>query len=111
MTWTELPEYIQAVPEIKIGRVPVMGDCYYDGILDAHNDQYFITVENTIDEIDDNGKYIANHYESVFFAYSMDDKLRELLDTKGFDGVMQAREYVETLTPVGRIMEGDLERV
>jgi len=102
--WKQLPQFK------SIGKIPSHGDCYYDGVLDAHNDNYFITYHDDIweDSVPEHKRTFATA-EHVFLVYEMDDVLRAIYQiNENFDAVIKAREYSEDQQPVGYILEGDL---
>ena len=94
----------RSLPEVEIGPIPPTGYSYYDGILDANNENFFITICDTLYPEGEDKHYI---YESVYAVYKMDDNLAPLCNWKD---VLKAREYVLTLEPVGYILEGNLDR-
>lgn len=113
--------------EIKsIGPIPWDGDNYWDGIIDAHNDKYFITRLTEVcyahehpayanDPCKDPMECECRAYETFYYVYPMDETLRILLDTKS-DKVNYllscATWYAENMKePIGFIREGNLERV
>lgn len=101
--WCQYPQIF------SIGKIPVMGDLYYDGVLDAHNREFFITREDEIWY--DEGR---NSYESLYFAFKMDSVLSALIEQhhkNGHGAYMAARFYAENhLIPYGILLERHLDR-
>jgi hypothetical protein len=104
--WTKYPQIC------RVGKIPYYGDAYYDGVLDAHNRDFFIT---SAGETIHYGE--RNDYEEIFFAYRMDPILTHLLDTSYSDrnlyrgALMSARYYAENhLIAEGVLLERHLER-
>ncbi len=98
----------------SIGTIPFLGDIYYNGIIDAHNDDYFIT---QYDEVYPEGEENSNVYESLYHVYKMNEVLDYLLNSPQdlssslkVGLVLAARAYVSTLKPLGFINERNLER-
>lgn len=87
-----------------------MGDIYYDGIIDAHNREFFIT--QTGEEIlwDEQ----RNVYEFIYWVFRMDSVLSALIEQrhKNYHGAyMSARYYAENhLIPYGILLERHLDR-
>jgi hypothetical protein len=86
-----------------------MGDLYYDGVLDAHNRNFFIT--HSGEEIDGGS---PNCYEVIFFCYRMDSVLSALIEQKhknDHGAYMSARYYAENhLIAEGILLERHLDR-
>lgn len=103
-------EIYKNLPKIDIGPVAAMGDCYYDGILDAHNDKYFITVDDEIDHPCNNSECDSSRcYESIYLVYEMNAILKYLFKSS-FD-ILKIRRFVEgSFEPIGFCLEGDLDR-
>lgn len=108
--------------EIKsIGKIPSMEDNYYDGVIEAHNDKYFITsmTEVCYAHIIGEGRKLCpepfecgcNCYETLYKVYRMDDTLRILLEIKASPNTLSilvsvARLYTEEMRePIGFIRE------
>lgn len=68
-----------------IGKIPGMGDNFYDGIIEAHNEDYFITQEGTqCEHCEDIGEHCSEcgyaEEERIYLVYSMDYIFKYLLE-------------------------------
>lgn len=101
--WTKYPQLF------NVGAIESTGDLYYDGVIDAHNRDFFITRSG--EEIQW-GK--SNEYENIYFCYRMDSVLSALIEQqhKNYHGAyMAARYYAKNhLTAVGVLLERHLNR-
>lgn len=102
--WRQYPQVF------SIGKIPVRGDLYYDGVLDAHNREFFITlVGETIHYSEE-----CQPYEEIFWVFKMDSVLSALIEQKhdnGHGAYMSARYYAENhLIPYGILLERHLDR-
>jgi len=94
----------KTLPRIAVNLGEFIRDCQYDGLLDGHNDNYYITVTDSIDH----PEVGPNCYEMVYLVYGMDDTFRKIVvDGVSEDSVMEARWYSSTLVPLGYLMERD----
>lgn len=101
--WRQYPQIF------SIGKIEPMGDLYYDGIVDAHNREFYIRWQ---DDIYAEGMY-SHECERLYFAYKMDSVLSALIEQKHqtLNAYMTARHYAKTyLTPHGIILERHLDR-
>lgn len=103
-----LKDYWRLYPPIKVGPIRPHGDCYYNGVLDAHTEEHFITYYDEYCPDPSN----PNVYEVIFYVYKMDSYMKGLYDDHKYasDAAMEIRDYVDNLTPIGYIMENDLDR-
>lgn len=77
--WKELPEIT------SIGKIPTFGDNYYDGVLEAHNENYFITSCDEVHDLDENGKEMPRSFETIYLVYPMDYIFRHCLELPKFE--------------------------
>lgn len=124
----------------SIGPIAPHGDSYYDGIIEAHNPEFFITRCDEVYELDAEGQEISNSYEIIYLVYRMDYIFKHCLEYPKFermpeecyfprsDGyeradlsgsqhssfhlnlLLAAREHAKNLRPLGYIREGNLDR-
>lgn len=102
--WTKYPQLS------GVGAIEPMGDLYCDGVLDAHNRNFFITHSGEEIWYDES----KNYYEGIYFCYRMDSVLSALIEQKhknSHGAYMSARYYAENhLIAEGILLERHLDR-
>lgn len=108
-------KFITWVPEYPVYPYTVIltdKDCEYDGLLDGHNDDYFVTLAYEIWDESTPDKHSANN-ERVFYMHKVDkvtERLIRVLDSDAnwnvkFDIIMALREYYRDKVPEYLMME------
>lgn len=102
VNWKVLPRIT------SVGSIPAMGDCYYDGVISAHNSAYYILMCDEINpEIMLSWQEDSTNYDSlcegrVYLVYKLPSEFNENMEE------METRTYVqESGSPIGYILERD----